>query len=172
MLSRCTNPKTPAYKNYGGRGITVCDRWRHDYAAFRADMGPRPTPEMEIDRIDNNGNYEPGNCRWATPKEQSRNQRRNRKIEHDGQSLVAVDWSEKTGIHDRSIKSRLRYGWTAEEALTTPVAPKAKLTAENVREIRERYAKGNVTLQTLADEYGVHNSSICTAISGKTWANV
>lgn len=74
MLQRCTNPNLPGYSEYGGRGITVCERWR-DFVNFNADMGAKPTPKHSLDRIDNNGNYEPDNCRWSTPKEQINNQR-------------------------------------------------------------------------------------------------
>lgn len=77
MLTRCTNPKTKNWLSYGGRGITVCDRWRSDYANFIADMGRKPSPQHSIDRVDNNGNYEPGNCRWATDAEQRSNKRWN-----------------------------------------------------------------------------------------------
>lgn len=76
---RCYNPNQPAYKNYGGRGITMCDRWRNSYQAFVEDMGPKPSPKHSIDRINNDGNYEPGNCRWATAREQNLNQRRSKK---------------------------------------------------------------------------------------------
>jgi len=78
MLHRCNNPNAKEYKNYGARGITVCDRWR-DFPAFLADVGERPSSGLSIDRINNDGNYEPGNVRWATPKEQSNNTRRNQR---------------------------------------------------------------------------------------------
>ena len=80
MVRRCSNPRDTAYPNYGGRGITVCERWRASYEAFRDDMGPKPTPHHSIDRIDNNGNYEPGNCRWATRLQQNQNSRRSRNV--------------------------------------------------------------------------------------------
>jgi hypothetical protein len=75
MLTRCTNPKATGFANWGGRGITVCERWLHSFANFLADMGLKPSPDLSLDRIDNDGNYEPGNCRWATPEEQNNNQR-------------------------------------------------------------------------------------------------
>lgn len=75
MITRCTNPRQPAYKNYGGRGITVCERWRNSFAEFFTDMGPRPEG-LSLDRINNDGNYEPGNCRWATRREQRLNSRK------------------------------------------------------------------------------------------------
>jgi hypothetical protein len=76
MLSRCHNPANPRYDDYGGRGITVCDRWRADFAAFLADVGRRPSPAHSLDRIDNDRGYEPGNCRWATAYVQARNRGR------------------------------------------------------------------------------------------------
>lgn len=76
MLTRCFNPKATRFENYGGRGIAVCDSWRNSFEAFLADMGRKPSPAFSLDRINNDGNYEPGNCRWATASEQAFNRRR------------------------------------------------------------------------------------------------
>lgn len=105
MIARCSNLDE---KNYGARGITVCDRWRNSFASFLADMGPRPSPKHSIDRYpNNNGNYEPGNCRWATDKEQARNTRRNVVIEFGGISLTTVEWAARLGISRQCLNQRL-----------------------------------------------------------------
>ncbi len=119
MRDRCNNQKNAAYVNYGGRGIRVCERW-DSFENFLADMGSRPNG-YSIDRIDNNGNYEPGNCRWATTKQQMNNQRRNRVIELNGERKTIAQWAEQLGVGWTCIRDRLdRYGWTIERALTTP----------------------------------------------------
>lgn len=120
MITRCTNPNEPSFKCYGGRGIRVCDKWLHDFAAFRTDVGERPSAAYSLDRIDNDGNYEPGNVRWATKSQQMRNNRNTLKIEHGGACMSAVEWSERTGIAAQSIRQRLRRGWNVERTLTTP----------------------------------------------------
>lgn len=79
IIARCENPKVRSYADYGGRGIKVCAEWRNDFAAFLRDVGPRPFPELSIDRVDNDGHYEPGNCRWATAKQQANNKRNSRR---------------------------------------------------------------------------------------------
>jgi len=108
MLARCTKQNGPGYANYGGRGIQVCDRWRESIEAFVADMGPRPSAEHSIDRIDNDGNYEPGNCRWATSQEQARNMRCNRKLTaSNGETLLACEWEERLGISHQRLYQRL-----------------------------------------------------------------
>lgn len=166
MIRRCEGENATDYKNYGGRGITVCAEWRNSYEQFMKDMGPRPTPKHTLERKDTNGNYEPGNCVWATMKEQQNNKRNNRLLTHngetktmtqwaesigitvyamyqrlerkkmtleealtfkiplyeyDGKSLSIEDWSKEVGIKANTIAKRLEYGWTIEEALTTPV---------------------------------------------------
>lgn len=114
MKSRCYTPSSTGFENYGGRGITVCDRWRDSFDAFYADMGPRPTAKHSIDRRDVNGSYEPGNCRWATMVQQARNTRKNRKV-GDG---VLVEAIQKSGLKTSTVASRLRRGWPIEAALT------------------------------------------------------
>jgi hypothetical protein len=120
MLYRCLNQSCSAYKNYGGRGITVCDRWRK-FADFYADMGPRPDGATGIDRIDNDGNYEPGNCRWATDFDQANNKRSNRRLTHADETLTLRAWSARTGLSAPLIHKRIdELGWSVARALTTP----------------------------------------------------
>lgn len=107
MIQRCTNPNDRGFKNYGGRGIRVCSRWAESFEAFREDMGPRPAG-MSIDRIDVNGHYEPGNCRWATQVQQARNTRRNVWLEHDGRRMLACDWAAELGISRQRMEQRMR----------------------------------------------------------------
>lgn len=120
MRHRCANPNDPSYPRYGGRGIRVCERWE-SYDNFVADMGHRPEGTT-LDRIDNAGNYEPGNCKWSTPSEQSRNRRSARTLTHAGLTLPLVEWAQRTGIARTAISERLRRGWTVAQALTTPIS--------------------------------------------------
>jgi hypothetical protein len=105
MIKRCHNPGRAEYKHYGGRGIVVCEWWRTSFAAFLKDMGPRPSPTHEIERIDNDGNYEPGNCRWATRKEQMRNTSVSQKVRRDDGEVfqTIVEAAETTGVHPANI---------------------------------------------------------------------
>ena len=120
MIQRCTNPHDHAFHNYGGRGITVCERWRHSFVCFIEDMG-EPPQEMQLERRDNNGPYSSENCYWATPQQQANNRRSNHILESHGLQYPIKEWSRITGIHRHTIHTRLKLGWTIEEALTTPV---------------------------------------------------
>ena len=115
MKARCENKSQYGYESYGGRGIVVCDRWQ-SFALFFEDMGERPAG-MSIDRIDVNGNYEPGNCKWSTVKEQSRNKRNNRNLVINNESRTVVEWAEIAGIRDSIIRRRLARGWSHQEAV-------------------------------------------------------
>ena len=120
--SRCFDVNCKSYKNYGGRGITVCDEWKDDFQAFYDwAMANGYKEGLSIDRIDNNGNYEPSNCRWTTVKEQSNNRRNNRYLEFRGEKKTASQWAELLGIKTSTIYSRLKYGWSVEETLTKPI---------------------------------------------------
>lgn len=124
MRLRCTEPSNAAYPNYGGRGITVCDRWMNSVEAFIEDMGRKPSPKHEIDRFpDNDGNYEPGNCRWATRTENSRNRRSSHSLTVDGETLTLAGWAERTGVSHTTITKRLKAGWPADRAVQTPTGP-------------------------------------------------
>jgi hypothetical protein len=122
MIARCNKPAMINYAYYGGRGIRVCERWM-TFENFVADMGEKPSPDLEIDRIDKNGNYEPGNCRWASRKEQARNRRSNRRIGLGGRVKTAIEWEEETGIPAKTILKRIKMGWSPRDALLTPVRP-------------------------------------------------
>lgn len=122
MRNRCNNPNDSYYKDYGGRGITVCDEWQSDFAAFREwALANGYKSNLSIDRIDNNKGYFPKNCRWATAKEQARNRRSNRNITAFGKTQTIQAWAEETGLKYRTLHHRIEAGWPIEKALTTYV---------------------------------------------------
>lgn len=124
MVQRCINPKCKHYKNYGGRGISVHERWLK-FENFLEDMGEAPEG-LSIDRINNNLGYSKENCQWATRKEQSRNKRNNRFITLNGQTKCIAEWSEETGIKYDTLFSRLHNGWSVVKTLITPVKERHK----------------------------------------------
>lgn len=119
--SRCYNSNVRNYPEYGGRGISMCEEWRESFEAFYAHMGDRPSPIHSLDRIDTDGNYEPGNCRWSTDKEQCRNTRFNRILEVDGYRMTLIEASERYGIKRATIGERLKSGWSVDDAVKKPV---------------------------------------------------
>jgi len=122
IKTRCYNKNNPAYRLYGAVGVTMNEEWKSSFLAFLRDMGHCPGPEYSIDRYpDNRGNYEPGNCRWATPIEQSQNRRNNRKLTFAGETRTVSEWSILLGIPWQNIHSRLSKGWSDERTLTTPI---------------------------------------------------
>lgn len=118
MISRANPNGRQSYKRYG-RTVTVCERWR-DFNNFLADMGEPPFPGASLDRIDNEGNYEPSNCRWATQRQQNINRRMAHILEYGGERMSLVEWAEKLGIHKNTLWNRLNRGWSLERALTAP----------------------------------------------------
>jgi hypothetical protein len=123
MIRRCHTPTTHNYANYGGRGISVCERWRYSFENFLADMGERPSPKHSLDRRDNNGNYEPANCRWATPIEQGNNTRKVRLITYKGKTQSVSAWTRELGFPRETLRKRIATGWPIDLAFTTAVDP-------------------------------------------------
>jgi hypothetical protein len=127
MIRRTTDPRRPNYRNYGGRGITVCARWSEPngqgFLNFAEDMGNGFRPELSLDRIDVDGPYSPDNCRWATDDEQRRNKRTNVRLTLYGQAKTVAEWIEVLGLTRDTITKRLKRGWSVERALTTGVDP-------------------------------------------------
>lgn len=122
IIKRCENPNEQGFPLYGGRGIRVCQRWRESFAVFFEDMGPKPSTTHQLDRYpDMNGDYEPNNCRWATPIQNARNKRNNRLITAFGQTLTEAEWCEKTGMKAACLCNRFARGMTPEDALTRPL---------------------------------------------------
>lgn len=120
IKDRCLNPNNSTYPYYGGRGITVCERWRDSFENFYADMGSKPTAKHSIDRRDVNKNYDPDNCRWATPIQQGGNKSNNVNLTYDGETYCVAEWCRRTGLKESLVRKRVRMGWSHERALTTP----------------------------------------------------
>jgi hypothetical protein len=114
MRTRCKNPNAIGFANYGAAGIIVCERWDNSFNAFYEDMGPRPSKDHSVDRINNEGNYEPGNCRWATGVEQSNNTSRNVFITHEGKTMTTAEFARLTGFTPLTV-----YRWVTRDKLTS-----------------------------------------------------
>lgn len=120
MRARCNNPKNKHFKDYGGRGIKMCDRWEISLANFAEDMGPRPSLDHSVERNNNDLGYSKENCRWATDVEQGRNKRNNKMLTHGGATRCQAEWCEVTGLPKSCILWRLKSGWPVDKALTLP----------------------------------------------------
>lgn len=173
MRFRCNNPNAVGWERYGGRGIRTCARWAL-FEHFLADMGPPPSRAHSIERIDNSGDYEPGNCRWATTQEQSLNRRTNRRVTFQGRTLCVSEWAEKLGLKFGTLYSRLLRGESLERAMTPhklqhrPLKSGPKLTVETVRIIRTKLSRGALGKE-LAREYGVSPTLISNIALNKCW---
>lgn len=130
MKARCLNPSHKLYYYYGGRGIKVCTRWIESFENFLEDMGEKPSG-TSLDRIDNNGNYEPNNCRWATDIQQARNKRNNIIITFNGETLCLAEWAEKLGIDYKILHHRYQRGWSADRIVSTPATKSRTITHES-----------------------------------------
>lgn len=168
MLARCSDSRSRHFKRYGGRGITVCARWVASFEAFRSDMGERPAGAT-IERRDNNGNYEPGNCVWASRKIQQNNRNSNFEVEFQGERLTLTMLAERASMNVYTLRGRLLAGMSAEQAVATPVgdhrAPR-RLSRPEVEDVKARYASGEKQ-SVIALTLGCDNSTISRAISGR-----
>jgi hypothetical protein len=160
MRIRCNNPNNPGYRYYGDRGIRVCERW-NDFENFLEDMGIPPNSDYSIDRIDNDGNYEPGNCRWANKFQQANNRRINRKIEFRGECLTIAQWARKIGVLDSTLRLRLSNGWSIEKTLTTPV--------EHDRHRTIKFRGETLTIAQWARKFRMHPSTLYYRLQ-KDWS--
>jgi len=174
MRQRCHYPGDIAYKNYGARGIKVCSRWMNSFKNFYEDMGDRPEG-TSLERIDNDADYSPENCKWATTPEQGANQRTNRLITHNGETLTMMQWSRRTGLSKHVISGRLKAGWPVDKTLETPAhgtrsqcKNSSKLTASDVLEIRA----SSLSASALARQYGVSYANIYAILKRKSWRNL
>lgn len=157
MIDRCRRETHPAFHNYGGRGIKVCDEWLLSFDAFLLHVGRRPSNNHSLDRIDNNGHYEPGNVRWATKREQGRNTRHTRVLECRGRKQSVTAWAEEMGISKGLICGRLKMGWSVEAAIETPVnktRSDPKIPKDTVNLVRSLWESGT-PMKDVAAKAGV-----------------
>lgn len=175
MKERCHNPNNNHWHIYGTKGITVCEKWQQ-FSGFLEDMGPRPKG-MSLDRIDGNGNYEPGNCRWATPSQQSRNTERNIWLEWQGRRQTFKDWATELGLYERGLAYRIER-WGLEKAMTTPKIKSGEhirvLTDDQVLHMRKvRAIKGSRWgAKEFAENFNVTVSAIRQAVCSKSFKHL
>lgn len=157
MIARCYYKKVPNYHRYGGRGITVCAEWlgKDGFKNFLESMGKRPGEEYSLDRIDNNGNYEPGNCRWTTMKTQSNNQEKNIRITHRGLTKTLAEWADYTGMNYDHIRARYRKGWDVKSMLESPKGKNHIERKVNSRSHTLTYNGETLTMAQWAKKLGV-----------------
>jgi len=173
MINRCENPNVKSYPRYGGRGIKVCKSW-HEFKNFYADMGNRPE-RGTLERIDNDGDYEPSNVKWQTRHTQSRNKSNNHFLILNGQKKVLSDWAKELQITPNAILKRIKRGMTEEQALLTPkprnnYKPNARFNDEQIKQIRSEFRHTSAT--KLGKMYGVSKTSILNICSFKTYTNI
>lgn len=176
MKDRCFNPRSQRYGRYGARGIAVCDRWKESFLAFIEDVGPRPSPKHSLERVNNNGHYEPGNVVWAEREQQANNKSTSVILEFRGESLSVNQWARRLGICNRTIGMRLNAGWSIEKTLTTPaehrnwaVNPGRRvMTPEKAKEIRERVRNGE-RQAGVAKSCGVSQSLVSKVVRNQIW---
>jgi len=169
MIQRCTNPKHKSYHRYGGRGVQICERWRNSFEAFKEDMGERSS-EQSIERIDNNGNYEPGNCRWATNQEQNLNREDTVKITIGSVTKTIPEWAEVKGLSPNALYLRIRNGWDPVTAIITP--PRKQLDDKEVLELVRMSKETDKTQDELAGIFDISMATVQAILSGRNRSSV
>jgi hypothetical protein len=162
MIARCHNSESSNFKNYGSRGISVCSEWRDSFDAFHSYVAGLPNYGeigYSLDRIDNNGNYQPGNVRWATRKEQNRNTRNNRLLTHNGKTQCATAWAEEVGLKKNLVEVRLSRGWDIEIALTATTKEEKRARIRRNNHLITCNGKTQC-LSAWADEMGISHQTI------------
>lgn len=172
MKQRCSNPNVASYKDYGGRGIKVCKRWADSFEAFFDDMGDRPSPQHSIERRNNEGDYTPRNCFWATRRAQVTNKRNNRMLTANGETLHMAEWARRLGCNPAAIIARLNTGMDEAEAVTKPIPPRpnSKLSDKDARYIKETYP--DLSMEKIAATLGVSKKTVFNVIHGKIFVDV
>lgn len=155
--NRAFNVNGTDYQRYGGRGITMCQEWKDSFLAFLKDMGHVPDG-YTLERIDNDGNYEPGNCKWANRKEQGNNTARNRYVSYNGKTQTLAQWAEEYNIDYTTLFYRLKAGWDVKDALTRRNRFKS-LTRHEIRDIEKRIACKE-PVKAIALSYHIHYSRV------------
>lgn len=172
MRSRCTWNKAINWHLYGGRGIKVCDEWANNFTAFRDwAMTNGYSDDLQLDRIDNDGNYEPCNCKWSTRIEQGNNRRTCVYVTINGETKTVVEWCRINGIAVNTAFSRIERGWKAEDAVTKSPKKRCVLSKEDVKYIKEHYIPGSKEYgqKSLAKKFCVSCSTIESIIGNKNW---
>lgn len=176
VITRCTNTTNKRYPEWGGRGITVCDRWR-EYENFLDDMGRAPSRKHSIDRTDNNKGYYKENCRWATRQEQSNNTRRAVKIRYNGEEKSLRDWCTLMHLNYQQMNARIWGGWTPERAFNTPMTkrgdinPTSLFKREEVLIIKEAIQMG-FSLKGIASYFKTNRGNISRIKLGRTYSSI
>ena len=163
IKARCTNPKNQQFPNYGGRGISFDPRW-NSFSTFISDVGLRPSKRYSIDRYpDNDGDYRPGNVRWATQKQQHANKRNTKYVTFKGKRVAFCTAYQAVGIIKETATARIRLGWSPQKAIDTPVKPKISITADIRSQIRDAVGSQD----SIADRFGVAQSSVSSIKRGE-----
>lgn len=150
MRRRCKDPTNVSFQRYGNRGIKICKRWE-SFASFLLDMGPRPTPSHTIERQNNDGDYTPNNCFWATPSQQARNRSTNRIVQFQGHKMTLAEAVSIAGMDHSAFLARVKLGWTEEQALSIPINRHGHVNKRQIDEIKNDQR----TLREIAANYGI-----------------